>query len=54
MPRKFFVGGNWKCNLVGSEADKLVADLNAAMPLPEEVEVWRRKRAFNNIIKFKR
>jgi len=39
MPRKFFIGGNWKCNLVGAEADKLIADLNAELPLPENVEV---------------
>ena len=38
MPRKFFVGGNWKCNLVGAEADKLVEDLNKA-ELPENVEI---------------
>ena len=38
MPRKFFVGGNWKCNLVKAEAEALIDALSAAK-LPENVEV---------------
>lgn len=35
--RKFFVGGNWKCNGTVASVSKLVGDLNAAIPeLPGE------------------
>lgn len=36
--RKFFVGGNWKCNGDKQSVDKLVSDLNSAT-LPQDVEV---------------
>ncbi|XP_021720847.1 triosephosphate isomerase, cytosolic-like [Chenopodium quinoa] len=40
MSRKFFVGGNWKCNGTTEEVKKLVTMLNEAeVPSEEEVEV---------------
>lgn len=40
MARKFFVGGNWKCNGTTEEVKKLVTVLNAAeVPSEDEVEV---------------
>eukprot|EP01105_Mastigella_eilhardi_P017720 TRINITY_DN4088_c0_g1_i2.p2 TRINITY_DN4088_c0_g1~~TRINITY_DN4088_c0_g1_i2.p2 ORF type:complete len:255 (-),score=91.15 TRINITY_DN4088_c0_g1_i2:58-822(-) len=37
--RKFFVGGNWKCNSSRAEVDKLCAGLNGSLPLPDAAEV---------------
>jgi triosephosphate isomerase len=37
--RKFFVGGNWKCNGGQATIAKLVADLNKALPLPDAAQV---------------
>ncbi|KAL2558219.1 Triosephosphate isomerase [Forsythia ovata] len=40
MGRKFFVGGNWKCNGTTEEVKKIVATLNAGeVPSPDVVEV---------------
>ncbi|KAG2723749.1 hypothetical protein I3760_02G183800 [Carya illinoinensis] len=40
MARKFFVGGNWKCNGTTQEVKKIVATLNEAqVPPPDVVEV---------------
>ncbi|CAO2824956.1 unnamed protein product [Amaranthus hypochondriacus] len=40
MARKFFVGGNWKCNGTTEEVKKLVTTLNEAeVPSEEDVEV---------------
>ncbi|KAL3838417.1 hypothetical protein ACJIZ3_023008 [Penstemon smallii] len=40
MGRKFFVGGNWKCNGTTEEVKKIVSLLNAAdVPSPDVVEV---------------
>ncbi|CAN6442641.1 unnamed protein product [Victoria cruziana] len=40
MGRKFFIGGNWKCNGTSSEVKKIVSTLNAAeVPSEEVVEV---------------
>lgn len=40
MSRKFFVGGNWKCNGGVDAVAKLTAALSAAVPdLPQDVEV---------------
>ncbi|OVA05928.1 Triosephosphate isomerase [Macleaya cordata] len=40
MGRKFFVGGNWKCNGTGEEVKKIVATLNnAEVPSPDVVDV---------------
>ncbi|KAJ7556280.1 hypothetical protein O6H91_05G077400 [Diphasiastrum complanatum] len=40
MARKFFVGGNWKCNGTLEEAKKIISTLNAAeVPPEEDVEV---------------
>lgn len=40
MARKFFVGGNWKCNGTLEEVKKIVAMLNdGAVPSPDVVEV---------------
>ncbi|XP_057978987.1 triosephosphate isomerase, cytosolic isoform X2 [Malania oleifera] len=40
MARKFFVGGNWKCNGTSEEVKKIVSTLNAAEVPPEDtVEV---------------
>eukprot|EP01023_Acetabularia_acetabulum_P007811 TRINITY_DN1340_c0_g1_i1.p1 TRINITY_DN1340_c0_g1~~TRINITY_DN1340_c0_g1_i1.p1 ORF type:complete len:324 (+),score=53.37 TRINITY_DN1340_c0_g1_i1:75-974(+) len=36
--RKFFVGGNWKCNGTKKSVDQLVSDLNAGT-IPQDVEV---------------
>lgn len=38
MPRKPFVGGNWKCNGTVESAAKLIAGLNAAT-VPKDVDV---------------
>jgi triosephosphate isomerase len=37
--RKFFVGGNWKCNGGLSTVTKLVSELNKALPLPLSAQV---------------
>ncbi|KAH3760401.1 Triosephosphate isomerase [Pelomyxa schiedti] len=37
--RKFFVGGNWKCNQTSADIKALVSALNASMPLPPQTEV---------------
>eukprot|EP00727_Mastigamoeba_balamuthi_P010044 m51a1_g5662 putative triosephosphate isomerase (256) ;mRNA; f:903861-905207 len=37
--RRFFVGGNWKCNGGLATVDKLIAGLNAALPLPADAQV---------------
>ncbi|XP_042418329.1 triosephosphate isomerase, cytosolic-like isoform X2 [Zingiber officinale] len=40
MARKFFVGGNWKCNGTGEEVTKLVTTLNdGKVTSPDAVEV---------------
>ncbi|KAL8050345.1 hypothetical protein ABFX02_06G077000 [Erythranthe guttata] len=40
MGRKFFVGGNWKCNGTNDEVKKIVSMLNAAeVPSQDVVEV---------------
>ncbi|KAH6827242.1 triosephosphate isomerase [Perilla frutescens var. hirtella] len=40
MARKFFIGGNWKCNGTTEEVKKIVATLNAAqVPSQDVVEV---------------
>ena len=40
MGRKFFIGGNWKCNGTTAEVKKIVAALNAAeVPSQDVVEV---------------
>ncbi|KAG2673472.1 hypothetical protein I3760_13G092200 [Carya illinoinensis] len=40
MVRKFFVGGNWKCNGTGEEVKKIVTTLNEAeVPSEDVVEV---------------
>ncbi|KAL0401350.1 UNVERIFIED_CONTAM: Triosephosphate isomerase, cytosolic [Sesamum latifolium] len=40
MGRKFFVGGNWKCNGTSEEVKKIVSTLNAAeVPSQDVVEV---------------
>ncbi|KAL6580090.1 Triosephosphate isomerase, cytosolic [Orobanche minor] len=39
MGRKFFVGGNWKCNGTTEEVKKIVSTLNAAEVPSEDVEV---------------
>ncbi|KAB2063770.1 hypothetical protein ES319_A10G240600v1 [Gossypium barbadense] len=40
MGRKFFVGGNWKCNGTTEEVNKIVSTLNAGeVPSPDVVEV---------------
>ncbi|KAL3647322.1 Triosephosphate isomerase, cytosolic [Castilleja foliolosa] len=40
MARKFFIGGNWKCNGTTEEVKKIVATLNAAeVPSEDVVEV---------------
>ncbi|XP_020103292.1 triosephosphate isomerase, cytosolic [Ananas comosus] len=40
MGRKFFVGGNWKCNGTSEEVKKIVSTLNdAQVPPPDVVEV---------------
>nr|P48495.1 RecName: Full=Triosephosphate isomerase, cytosolic; Short=TIM; Short=Triose-phosphate isomerase [Petunia x hybrida]CAA58230.1 triosephosphate isomerase [Petunia x hybrida] len=40
MGRKFFVGGNWKCNGTAEEVKKILATLNAAdVPSQDVVEV---------------
>jgi triosephosphate isomerase len=39
-PRKFFVGGNWKCNGTGEDVKKIVTVLNEAeVPSEDVVEV---------------
>ncbi|MEI4867091.1 triose-phosphate isomerase, partial [Klebsiella pneumoniae] len=39
MARKFFVGGNWKCNGTIEEVKKIIAVLNeGAVPSPDVVE----------------
>lgn len=37
--KKYLIGGNWKCNGTMASAAKLIADLNAAGPIPDHVEV---------------
>uniref|UniRef100_A0A2P2L296 Triosephosphate isomerase n=1 Tax=Rhizophora mucronata TaxID=61149 RepID=A0A2P2L296_RHIMU len=37
MARKFFVGGNWKCNGTTEEVKKIVTILNEAEVPPEDV-----------------
>ncbi|KAK3407585.1 hypothetical protein EUGRSUZ_J00008 [Eucalyptus grandis] len=37
MARKFFVGGNWKCNGTTEEVKKIVATLNDAQVPPQDV-----------------
>ncbi|XP_059666255.1 triosephosphate isomerase, cytosolic [Cornus florida] len=37
MGRKFFVGGNWKCNGTSEEVKKIVGMLNAGQVPPEDV-----------------
>uniref|UniRef100_K3XMB3 Triosephosphate isomerase, cytosolic n=1 Tax=Setaria italica TaxID=4555 RepID=K3XMB3_SETIT len=40
MGRKFFVGGNWKCNGTADQVDKIVKTLNEGqVPPPDVVEV---------------
>ncbi|CAI0411976.1 unnamed protein product [Linum tenue] len=40
MARKFFVGGNWKCNGTTEEVKKIVSTLNGGdVPSPDVVEV---------------
>ena len=40
MARKFFVGGNWKCNGTAEEVKKIVNTLNEAqVPSQDVVEV---------------
>ncbi|XP_006643754.1 triosephosphate isomerase, cytosolic [Oryza brachyantha] len=40
MGRKFFVGGNWKCNGTADQVDKIVKTLNEGqVPSPDVVEV---------------
>ncbi|KAL3521103.1 hypothetical protein ACH5RR_019252 [Cinchona calisaya] len=40
MARKFFVGGNWKCNGTSDEVKKIISTLNAAeVPSQDVVEV---------------
>lgn len=40
MARKFFVGGNWKCNGTSEEVKKIVSTLNGAeVPSGDDVEV---------------
>lgn len=40
MARKFFVGGNWKCNGTNEEVKKIVSTLNEAeIPSEDDVEV---------------
>ncbi|KAL9271903.1 Triosephosphate isomerase, cytosolic-like protein [Drosera capensis] len=40
MARKFFVGGNWKCNGITEEVKKIVTTLNQAeVPSEDDVEV---------------
>lgn len=37
--RAYLIGGNWKCNGTIASAEKLIADFNAAGPIPANAEV---------------
>jgi len=39
MPRKYLIGGNWKCNGTIAENEKLIKVFNDAGPIPDNVEV---------------
>jgi hypothetical protein len=42
MPRKYVIGGNWKCNGTVKSVAELVKDLNEAGPFPSNAEVRQR------------
>jgi len=38
-PKKYLIGGNWKCNGSMASVTKLISELNACGPIPPHVEV---------------